>query len=571
MVYDAARKVRPVVEDPLDAYATAIEEGVDPEVAWDHAFGSEDDAGVDAAPDAEAERYTLLLEAGWSPPEAWSGSFGAKGGLVAKRLSVGLSDSYTSTEWTTATLATRVTTVSEEGVMSGYRSMVYEVTYMFLAPGEAYERVFRTFLRLDVPDGFTWSWGVDGALPLVLLVAGGSSIETAVRNQESDEPQATEKGYLASGTSAPAPGTGMPFVLDGPSMAVASFSHPGRGVQDEATGEYLRADGNGWERSTPANTDGQDYGGDLTMAAMDAVMEVTLTILGFYRRLKPHFVEEADPWYRLVVFSYSDGLSSASRWVAQTDLEVHALVDYEGPPASMERAGCQRYLSEVTDPADELPDIDWDTWKTRFEVDPDEYFYRPPVDVLEDLAACAGWPIVANATGVDEDIWATWYDDPTLTASALADELTEFWRLREAATHLPALAGKLCAYVRIQNYLDHSPGIDWLRGRKAIRCLDAAFESDIGEHPNVYYTDVAFSEKAIDEVELLSDPSPTRMTGTWDDANSVGNRSGWPEWPRWKSTDLEWRLAVGLVRWAMTASFTWFSRGEEPDSSGSET
>ena len=146
--------------------------------------------------------------------------------------------------------------------------------------------------------------------------------------------------YLASGYPYPEDRPALAnYFRPGNPMVVAAFNYPGRGKL--LLSSDLRATGApDFMGDTPGNTTGQDYGGELSFDAAEAVAGV---LLGIVEDLQRQWSEHpaltgslGSLGHRLIACSSSWGLNPASRWVANTEHSVHALVDWEGPTDSSE-------------------------------------------------------------------------------------------------------------------------------------------------------------------------------------------------------------------------------------------
>jgi len=568
MVYDAARKVRPVVEDPLDAFATAIEEGVDPLEAHGRAFG-----GATAVEEDPAERYTRLLEAGYAPDRAYRRAYPGRMGFVLDEEIV-----YSPPEilFLDATSARQV-----EGTESNedYTSYVYKVQY----PSVDEERdPLTTWVRVDIPNG---NLATFNRLGVVLLVEGSAAPDKGVWPRDEGTGEGGEeaedwyetRSRLASGKKFSEErsldaDSRYPY-RDGSPMIVVSFTQPGRGPGDwAATGDPV------YDDDTPFNQEGRDYWGETTLQAMDAVVAVVDEII---EDIRATFGESIQT--RLVLLSTSAGLIAASGWISTRGYQVHALVDSEGPSDGTEASGAE-WAWDLSDldgldtfdlPVD-LSWFDWMAWATSMldeAVDMENTFtfwYRPPVVVVQDPALGEGADAFCTLLKTNEnthDTGSRWFntlEDPGIGPIVFRSDMEEFWAYREPYRNLAGVMATGAAYVRIQGNTNHAPHPPNYNCRNAVRNLHAAWTASGGTR--VYYADEGYREGvqseyegsgyiSIDPTEMTSDPDPDTFS------------SSWPKWPGGKEIIFftargvdgipgpEWQIQVDMVRWAVMKDF----------------
>ncbi len=467
-----------------------------------------------------------------------------------------------------------------------YTSLLYRVDYRYDADRDGVDETVSTYMRIYVPTQIDLMVPTgETAYGVVLLVDGGGVDGVGER------PRIDKQFSLADGLAAGASSTGE---RDGPPMVVITFTLPGRYSRDSNGQVVYAADGDSFfvANWTPATKDpvidigtGDDLCGSMTMAAMDAVVAVAMALLNDF---DSHLGFTCDR--RLMVSSSSNGLSAACKWIASTSWDVHALVDWEGPPNSL----AQSLAAYAYTP------IDWNSvhWDSSWDVRPGVYdpqhppekeyfgldaltfdcwqawfdarykggaaysfFFRPPLDVLPHFFSAPGMAPDLGMTHASEivvDEYLTyavdcgmnqnWYDVNVYNGNALSFELMFFWLLRSAEVFLPRLAESRCAYVRIQYFEDHAQP-PWWFNRHANIALNAAWDS--GANPHVYYADTTYS---------IGTQPPTQLTGALQENIDPASfdpldRAYWPEWPSYSGPSAIHQL--DLLRWAYETTFLW--------------
>ncbi len=422
-----------------------------------------------------------------------------------------------------------------------YRSHVYRVSY------QHQEQAQHTYLRLDLPclPGGVLSSGQRPQLGMVLVVEGGGGLsqQLAVREDSRLEGQRDVIIQLASGS--PNTDETVDWYRAGGAMVVATPTQPGRGLEAEgllATGlEDIPSAGFPWH--TPSNEHGQDYGGTLSVQALEAVAAVQHAVV---QDLMAKEEALAGVPTRLVVFSASNGLALAARWVVSTERQVHALVDFEGPTDGMEQTKGSWTIDPFGLSGEDLPATpSWEAWAAAFGSGIDTYYFRPPPAMLsllpDEATLFEDSQIARNHT----DFWLRWYGEPAYQRDTLASEQAAFWSDREATPWLAQLHDVRCAYVRLQKLTDHAMP-DWLMQRHAVRAMNAAWAD--GAHPHVYWTDVQSYQSA---VVAREDGTPARFDSAQDEDAWEVYREWWPD------RRLGWTLQLDLVRWAVAEDFDW--------------
>lgn len=488
-----------------------------------------------------------------------------------------------------------------------YKSYLYEVSYSsdteaslprpdsFGTTTEDTDSGDITYMRVHIPQDFFASGNPDW-LGVVLFMQGGTSDTGAVADEEfrEDEPSRLMRSYLASGLSYPYPlrdptETTIPYYFrPGPPMIVATFNYPGRGnasrgVQAEGASDFVC--------DTPSNGTGQDYAGEMTFAATEAVVAVLLEIVedirdqwldsAFSRIYGPLGTNGA----RLIVCTSSWGLNPAARWIANTslDVQVHALVDWEGPTDSAEALIVTTDYDPYTPLDTGLPPELTSTVFERWAVGNTKSFphwFRPPHPLLFADALPTNWStfVWALARGYDpgrdgrdwwisqsapirfvpgliSDMWDERYNDTYSSGDPLHVQLVDFWEPREAITWLADVTAQRTAYVRIQGRDDHNQPLHMLQ-RHAIKALNAAFsgypsvslayyadEANYWQDANGYLLDTAQPSQVATSFDVAN-PQPT-VVGDW------GNEEFWPDVFEGKA----WSVQVDLIRWALETTF----------------
>ena len=466
-----------------------------------------------------------------------------------------------------------------------YRSYVYEVRYVSnveraipkpLSAATSTDTISDdlTYMRVLVPNfqpATDMEW-----LGVALCMEGGRGTGGSVERFEdlASSDLCFLMSYLASGYDLVGRTS---FFRSGEPMITAAFNYPGRGRS--AGGCDLEAEGAAdFLHDSPGNATGQDYCGDMTFDATEAVVQVLLQIVEDLRqRWDEHpstFGSLGSEGHRLVVASRSWGLNPASRWIANTEVSIHALVDWEGPTDSAEALGVTYDYNPFLDP-DGPPYtdltlevfIDWAVHnRTGF-----LFWLRPPET---GLFATSHYPSIFPqdwspfVTRLERthgrkvaDMWSDRYQGfyPSMGDGSLASQVDSFWSDRVAMRWLPEVTARHAAYVRIQNNDDHAQPLHMYQ-RHAIKALNAAFEGG-GQH--VYYAGESYW------ADLLrgSDPSPDRMERDFDvdqpfldeGSGAWGDSDFWPDFVLTIPWGRNWQPQVDLVRWAVQTRFHWRS------------
>lgn len=470
-----------------------------------------------------------------------------------------------------------------------YHSYIYEVRYSsdreFSLPkpdfgGTAIDatEVDVAYMRIHIPSFEQWEdmeW-----LGVVLVMEGGTSSSGAVHDSETDEdePSRLLRSMLASGASwvpgiaTPLNDPAQPFHFrSGDRMVTVTFNYPGRGELRQGLLSEGAAD---FEGDSPSNITGQDYAGEMTLAATEAVARVLLAIVEELRESWSDSFSVArhgalgSSGVRLVVCSNSWGLNPASRWIANTTIPVHALIDWEGPTDGAEAVK----VTEAYDPY-QLSNDPLPTYLTieafeQWALGGDKgflFWFRPPhpdsfgsplLSAAQDPFPDDWSTFLVSLRAVDP-LWATMWEDRyqrSYSFFPLVDQLVDYWEEREAVRWLPEVTAKGTVYVRIQSNVDHNQP-NHLRQRHAIKALNAAYS---GDGSLVYRVDPDYWLDA--NRFLLDDASPRQVDLEYeviapDEATDDG---AWlldfDFWPR-VALERVWAVHVDMVRWVMDRNF----------------
>jgi len=360
-------------------------------------------------------------------------------------------------------------------------------------------------------------------------------------------------------------------------MITILATYPGRGTT-------LAADGDPDMRATPGNRGGMDYTGPMTVAAIEAIVQAAYAVIADIQAGSSGFDDDGDFTHqdpRLVAMSYSDGLNAAAAWIANTSVDVHALVDHEGPADSVDRAmvaNAYDPLGTRTDPPPvgapggawptTLDLAGWELWAetTRHVID---YYFRPPAELVDEMPTDGVTVILSKlASTAIRPIWRRWYGNASVY-DELTEELRTFWACRQATLNLVTIAtSKQCAYVRVQGSYDHAQP-DHVTGWNAIKAL---FASCFGGNTNTYHASMTFWDALNGTDTGIPDPTAAPDLcdcGTWKAVDDLQDVLKWPttDWIEVSSGAADrskplnslvaWTSHVDLVRWAMAKDFTW--------------
>lgn len=415
----------------------------------------------------------------------------------------------------------------EELLHGRYRSHVYRLDYEH--EGSAHHNYF----RLDLPC-LPAGHPTPARLAVLLVVegGGGQSQALAVRADPTQEAEYRTVSLLASGAN------GDSWHRPGPPMVVITPTLPGRGFEKEglAASGAMEIPREGFPWHTPANGTGQDYGGPLTIAALDAVVASAGAALDALRDEDDTGALVAMP-ERWLLFSTSNGLASAARWLAGTEQPVHALVDFEGTVDSLEQTKGSWSIDPFGLSGLELPvDPSFAAWAEQFEQGIDLYYFRPPREILPQLPADESLFAASELPEKAPGSWARWYGPGAYDPEELTTGQDAFWHERDASSWLTAAAGTGCAHLRLQSSEDHAQP-SWLMQRHAVRAMNASLE---GGAP-VFFTDRDGYEAAM-IAGHEAEPAPWGQVQALDD---------WPSWgSAWAAQGMDWSHKVDLVRWA---------------------
>ncbi len=429
----------------------------------------------------------------------------------------------------TATLLRSEDPVEAE-LLGRYRSHVYRLDYAH----EGQEH--HGFFRLDLPC-LPAGRPLPDHLGVLLLVEGGAGLSQGlgVRQDPRDEHEHEVASTLASGASATGAGR---WYRPGPPMVVITPTQPGRGEEAEellASGD-LDIPRPGFPWHTPANETGQDYGGALTIAALEAVATSAGAALEQLRAEDPTgALQAADE--RWLVLSTSNALITAARWMATTAQPVHAIVDYEGSTDSLEQTKGAWSIDPFGISGLDLPaEPSLEAWSADFVAGIDTFTFRPPREILAQLPSqdslFDGSPLARQ----HPEHWARWYGPEAYEPERLASEQATFWDEREAEVWLPTSAARGTVHLRMQSSQDHALP-PWLMQRHAVRAMNASLSGG----GLVFYTDRDGYEAAR-ATGIEADPA------AWTEAADIEDWHAWGE--GWAEVPMDWTAKVDLLRWA---------------------
>lgn len=231
-----------------------------------------------------------------------------------------------------------------------YYSRIYKLTHSYL--GNNYD----TYLRINIPEDYADYDGSNIGIVVFVNGAGGDGVTPAEGDGDND----ILAGYLAAKTDLLDPTTTNTFGRPASDVSAASgllitvaFNLPGYGEGAYvATGApYFNA------HPSPSNQTGADHHGTLSLRTMDAVVCAARTIV-------EALFSDVNTRYFIIIHSFSCGVITASRWIAEqadewrsglpvlpwpgqgpfgekpvegTDYhKVHAFIESEGPMDSTE-------------------------------------------------------------------------------------------------------------------------------------------------------------------------------------------------------------------------------------------
>lgn len=418
----------------------------------------------------------------------------------------------------------------------------------------------------------------DSFVKLALFVVGGTQPDLACAERKLEGGRYVGDGFhteiaglLADGSDIPVPRTMTVLSPEaGDVVVTVQFNAPGRGdatctVGGASADEEASAHSDGdpafmGAESTPGNQTGDDFNGEMTYAAVTAVVEAAEAIV--------RAAYGADVDIRKVVCSHSNGAVLASRLAAERT-DIHAFIDAEGPTDSLEQTVSTEcfdffgtYVRKPGCPWSLPQELSLDVWMSCrglrggreetgllgrcgghttngepfFEL-AWEYFFRPPEDVLAEATSGLGNPFIDD-TGQPFD-WAT----------VLDGEVAAFWGARRPLTYH---AQRRTPYVRINCKYDHAQP-EHYRNRHATRALLAAASST-----SAYPSDV-YRLKTVDPGTPLE---PVRFSPAGVDADTLDGLLEWPDTCGYRYERGVWDnpidaplLEGAVVRWAFEQEF----------------
>lgn len=369
----------------------------------------------------------------------------------------------------------------------------------------------------------------------------------------------------------------------GEGMITIQFNNPGYGPGLLTCGDRVERNSSHnpeFLGSTPDNDVGDDYCGPMAHACCEAALTAALAWLE-----ESYGLRRVDA--RLIVISFSNGITCATGWMSKTDFDVHAFIDVEGPTDSFEQLVCAEVLDVFGDyvtgmqnphacdaaggPTSLASAWDIDAWVAGQTLPKacggNEFFYsayayygRPPeelwvpalaqyVNAVFGFSEASWWPESAHVgctRGADTcPSWTPDYDPEVLL------KLGEFWANRKPAEFLAARKG---AYIRVNSSGDHVQPYHY-HNRHAWRALQYAWQACGSGALDVYWADQDYFETASAEsssdresAEPASfDNAPAGTTLDTDDASTFADH------PEIKE---KWAVEVDLARWALATDFS---------------
>lgn len=380
-----------------------------------------------------------------------------------------------------------------------YETRLYAVDYRFRG------RLARCFIQLGLPAGLAGDAG------LVALIVGGASndiqcVEGAPVIVTGRPPDWRGLAFHAQAFAVLASGSSEADIRDGDPMISMLFLGPGRGSGSDCgvPGFELRSTGDPDITDTPENTTGDDYYGEMSLAAFTASIHAAREIVASYY--------EGVVTPKLIIVTHSDGITLGAQFVAQ-DASAIALVDVEGPVDSVEKTVATECfdLLGAFDPGpacttQALPrTLDYTTWSActglsdTWDQDRDDYcgghdffrtawprFFRPPDEgaLLEEISL---YTALASFLGDPDDALEEPFDgEYTLEFdwySVLNGEVASFWEGISAINFLPR---RRVPYVRAGCRRDHAQPDHYL-GRHNTRALLAAARSGQASEADLFW------------------------------------------------------------------------------------
>ncbi|MBM4368322.1 MAG: hypothetical protein FJ102_19065 [Deltaproteobacteria bacterium] len=415
-------------------------------------------------------------------------------------------------------------------------------------------RPAQCFVRLGLPAG------VSGTVGLAALIVGGATDDVLC-----DEPTPTsvtplEYDSQVSGTAFPfhsaaaavlTSGSSETWTRDGDPMITMLFLGPGRGDGSDCglPGVTLSSSGDPTVADTPSNTTGDDYYGEMSLAAFTAAVRAARDIVDEY------YGGNVEP--ALIVVSHSDGITLASQYVARNG-DAIVLIDVEGPTDALEKT----VATECFDPfgtfvpmgacaVATLPGtLDYATWSACRSLDQQcgssafferawERFFRPPDEppLLASIrAAYLGAPPFADADQVLHEPYDPLNAIEFDWGSVLDGTVVSFWEQISAINFLPR---RRVPYVRAGCWRDHAQPDHYL-GRHNTRALMAAARSGQASPADLFWLPDAEGDPVRFSTSGYDPDSAVGQLPLAANCEPGGSRSG--------ST-----IEVDLARWAFQA------------------
>jgi hypothetical protein len=381
--------------------------------------------------------------------------------------------------------------LKRQDAMDGYTSSLYALTYPY--DGQWYS----TVMRFNATDG-TFAAASDPPW-LVVMISGGTG-EDVYKEVDEDTIMAEATKYLASGRELQEDREEYP-IRGAPAMFTLQVNLPGTG--DGVTA----ADGN-TDAVNYSVAAGADFGGPMSVALVEAAATVAFDLIRD---------TGAKSRARVMVASFSAGIMTAARLLADWRRKVHCYVDVEGPSDSFAATfmpDC--FLSEGLGAAVGNP------WLTSTEMT--DCYARTPADGSDNKFQVAYDEVIGLP-------WTTYavYEWLLLLHSGTAPPLPDgttpdkdyllavlaWWRERSVTDALEATD---VPYVRIQGRNDHAQ--------------DSAFDQYQNYHAIVAVESAVSSTARAGEVYLFLDEGqdPT-LYADLPDIIDVTDYETFPDWP----------------------------------------
>lgn len=470
-------------------------------------------------------------------------------------------------------------------------------TYSYIKESDGATATAEVVLAINVPDNID---SLATPLGAVLFVCGtkGVGVGNWIELNENREAYAADGDFagfgqddvaacaLASGRDVYLKGDpAAPYGRSGDPVVTIQYNNPGFGpapAQTNGTYDYSSTENADFLNSTPRNDNGDDYCGPMSHAAIEAAVGAAFEYLSDYYGY-------SDSEFRLVLVSFSNGVTCAGGWMDGTSHDVHAHIEVEGPTDSFEQLLCSECHDEFGTYWEDLQAVglgagclfvgrqnlatswDFSAW-TACRALPSacgagelfgttyEYYGRPPEELQEPAiwAAIFGvvfghtwWPVNAENIGCTPWLDTCTESTPAYDLNVLAT-LGDFWKARKPATRF---SGRKGAYIRVQDQQDHVQPFHY-HNRHAWRALNYAQAMCGGatDDGDVFWADQAYIGHATDaNPAIRAGAAPVTYNASYDGSSiDPDDATTFPAQP----SLTRWATEVDLVRWAMVTTFT---------------